>query len=205
MNFLKRGQLPARQTKVARDDRTRDRSLLSFFKRIGQRNDSTPAKADSGRGVDEVLLDVGVAEDLEGGAEADPVALMPSPIVEQRTTVTVTACGSGGCHCCEHMVSAKSKFRSSVTGRTHSVQAHTNTITCSSRDLIYLATCNKCRFQYVGQTTTPLRERIHKHKATVNTIQTRGIRAGDERIFAQHFASKGKGCCTWKDVRFAPI
>jgi hypothetical protein len=38
---------------------------------------------------------------------------------------------------------------------------------CSSTNVIYLITCNHCRFQYVGQTGRKLRDRISEHRRAI--------------------------------------
>ena len=52
---------------------------------------------------------------------------------------------------------------------TASKQHHqiTTTITCTSRNIIYLITCLKCNIQYVGETHRMLKDRFAEHQGYV--------------------------------------
>ena len=50
-----------------------------------------------------------------------------------------------------------------------------HSFTCSSTNVIYLITCTKCKKQYVGKTTRPLRERINHHRTSIRNHQIRYI------------------------------
>ena len=89
-----------------------------------------------------------------------------------------------GCLTCP--VFSPSNFVSStITHRKHKVINPNNPIFChcGSSNLIYLITCNKCKFQYVGQTCQMLRSRISKHR---NDIR-RGV--GGCPFLVKHFNS----------------
>ena len=45
-------------------------------------------------------------------------------------------------------------------------------LSCDSKNVIYLASCKKCRLQYVGSTTTDFRIRFHNHKSAMLTNKT---------------------------------
>ena len=55
-------------------------------------------------------------------------------------------------------------FQSSATGRQYSIRQN---LSCSSRNVIYLATCNKCNLQYVGSSSTEFKVRFRNHKSTM--------------------------------------
>ena len=55
----------------------------------------------------------------------------------------------------------------------------TNTISCKTRNVIYVITCTRCKVQYAGMTTQPLHNRFSNHlremftKRPANWVQTR--------------------------------
>ena len=57
-----------------------------------------------------------------------------------------------------------SKFQSSATGRHYPIQQK---LSCSSRNVIYLATCVKCNLQYVGSTSNEFKVRFRNHKSNM--------------------------------------
>ena len=77
----------------------------------------------------------------------------------------------GGCsHCgkrcdlCKNVLLQASKFQSSATGRYYPIRQN---LSCSSKNVIYLATCNKCNLQYVGSTSTEFKVRFRNHKSSM--------------------------------------
>jgi hypothetical protein len=42
-----------------------------------------------------------------------------------------------------------------------------DTIYCSSKNLVYLITCKKCKLQYVGETSRQLRDRMNDHRSAI--------------------------------------
>ena len=55
-------------------------------------------------------------------------------------------------------------FKSNNTGRTYPMR---KTLTCDSSYIVYLATCKKCRGQYVGKSTQKFKKRHSGHKQEV--------------------------------------
>lgn len=80
-----------------------------------------------------------------------------------------TSCKGPRCHTCS-MTQQGSTFTSTITNKTYK---HIHNTDCSSKNIIYLITCNKCKKQYVGETGRELRLRMtdHRHYVTkkVNT------------------------------------
>lgn len=68
------------------------------------------------------------------------------------------------CDLCENSLIQGSNFQSSATGRHYSIRLN---LSCSSRNVIYLATCNKCNLQYVSSSSTEFKVRFRKHKSTM--------------------------------------
>ena len=68
------------------------------------------------------------------------------------------------CDLCKNFLLQTSKFESSATGRQYPIRQK---LTCSSKNVIYLATCNKCNLQYVGSTSTEFKVRFRNHKSSM--------------------------------------
>ena len=68
------------------------------------------------------------------------------------------------CDLCKNFLIQASKFQSSATRRRYPIQQR---LTCSSRNVIYLATCTKCNLQYVGSTSTEFKVRFRNHKSNM--------------------------------------
>ena len=68
------------------------------------------------------------------------------------------------CDLCKNYFIQASKFQSSATGRQYPIQQK---LSCSSKNVIYLATCAKCNLQYVGSTSTEFKVRFRNHKSNM--------------------------------------
>ena len=85
-------------------------------------------------------------------------------------------CGSRRCEVCNYM-DEKDGFVSSRTEKGYSINYGLN---CNSCNVVYLITCGKCGFQYVGSTTTKIRLRFNNHKARLK--KTRETQCGCDEI-----------------------
>ena len=94
------------------------------------------------------------------------------------------------CHACPVVLNAK-RFHSTNTQRSYQIRQR---IDCCSSYVIYLATCKKCKGQYVGKSQTPFKARHSNHKQE--------IKHGKGGI-GQHYGPKGN--CTKKDISFILI
>lgn len=82
---------------------------------------------------------------------------------------TVKPCKHPRCSTCQHLNCSKT-FCSTRTGKTYTIR---HNFSCSSKKLIYLITCTKCKKQYVGLTTQQLNTRINHHRSNIfNKKQT---------------------------------
>ena len=68
------------------------------------------------------------------------------------------------CDLCKNYLIQASKFQSSATGRHYPIQQK---LSCSSRNVIYSATCVKCNLQYVGSTSNEFKVRFRNHKSNM--------------------------------------
>ena len=69
------------------------------------------------------------------------------------------------CNFCRNHWKQTSRFNSLITGCNFKVpvKGHATRLTCNSKNVIYLITCNKCEAQYVGLTSQKIKERIGQH------------------------------------------
>ena len=62
-----------------------------------------------------------------------------------RQVNIITRCNS--CDICKHYLVAERKFTSKVTGKTYFIKGD---LSCNSKNVIYLITCDKCKDEYIG-------------------------------------------------------
>ena len=86
----------------------------------------------------------------------------------RKHIVHTVKCNRLQCTTCTHL----DYFQSTSTKKTYPIH---QSYTCTSTNIIYLITCTKCRKQYVGQTTTSLRERINRHRSSIFCNERRYI------------------------------
>ena len=90
------------------------------------------------------------------------------PMLRYRNVKT-KPCRHPRCLTCHHLNCDKS-FTSTKTGK---VYPSRHNFTCTSKNVIYLITCTKCKKQYVGLTTQQLNVRINHHRSNIfNRIKT---------------------------------
>jgi len=73
---------------------------------------------------------------------------------------------SSQCDLCKNFLTQDSKFKSFLTGRTYKINQN---LSCSSKNVVYLASCIKCNLQYVGSTSTAFKVRFRNHKSAMLT------------------------------------
>ena len=73
-------------------------------------------------------------------------------------------CDKNRCDLCKNFLLHACKFRSSATGRQYPIRQN---LSCSSKNVIYLATCCKCDLQYVGSSSTELKITFCNHKSNM--------------------------------------
>ena len=73
-------------------------------------------------------------------------------------------CDKNRCDLCKNFLLQASKFQSSATGRHYPIRQK---LPCSSKNVIYLATCYRCNLQYVGSTSTEFKVRFRNHKSNM--------------------------------------
>ena len=88
------------------------------------------------------------------------------------------------------MVLPLNNFKSSVNGKHHSILTDTN-LNCQSSNIVYLITCNVCKFQYVGETQRSFGVRMREH---LNQIRKReqniqSNQEGGSQLIYKHFCN----------------
>ena len=73
---------------------------------------------------------------------------------------------SSRCDLCKNFLIQDTKFKSFSTGRTLKINQD---LSYSSKNVVYLASCNKCNLQYVGSTSTEFKVRFRSHKLSMLT------------------------------------
>lgn len=90
------------------------------------------------------------------------------PVV-RYANVKTQPCRHPRCVTCTHL-NCKPSFISTRTGRSYPLR---HNFTCTSRNIIYLITCTRCKKQYVGLTTQQLNIRVNHHRTNIfNNAQT---------------------------------
>ena len=135
------------------------------------------------------------------GSYANAVGAGVMPIFEKLTNNSICdgynprqihCCSSSRCGLCPKLKTG-SIFKSSLMGREYLVICNSH-LSCDSKHVVYLISCCKCVFQYVGETSQLLRCRINQHRSS--------IRRTNLTLAAKHFASPGH---TIDDIRVMPI
>lgn len=75
----------------------------------------------------------------------------------------------GKCDLCMNYFRESRVFHSACTDRFYTIRQHLN---CKSKNVVYLATCKKCKVQYVGSTTNEFKVRFRNHKSASRTRKT---------------------------------
>ena len=75
---------------------------------------------------------------------------------------------SSRCDLCKNFLIQDSKFKRFSTGRTFKINQD---LSCSSKNVDYLASCYKCNLQYVGSTSTEFKVHFRNHKSSMLTNQ----------------------------------
>ncbi len=88
-------------------------------------------------------------------------------------------CKNSRCKTCNFIDTSKV----TISGATGRVFTCTEQTTCSDKNVVYLISCNKCGFQYVGETKQLLRERFSQHK---NSVKKGFLRT----LLVKHFNKK---------------
>lgn len=138
-----------------------------------------------------------LADSILGNATSLSLLSSSSSSLSSPSIYTIGPCASINkdhkCITCKHINSAHMIFHSNVTGKSYKVKFANNNLNCTSSNIIYLITCNKCGIQYVGETLCPLHERMNKHRSNINHKF--------HSLVANHF----NGPCSLHDLLVQPI
>ena len=70
---------------------------------------------------------------------------------------------------CKNILVVSTEFTCHATKRKYKIRG---TLTCNTKNIIYLITCKSCRKQYIGS-ATGFKERFRIHKSDINTGKVR--------------------------------
>ena len=79
-------------------------------------------------------------------------------------------CVKQRCDLCSNFLAQGKHFSSASTGKSYPIL---DTVSCTSNNVIYLATCLICNVQYVGSTATPFKVRFRNHKSDLINNKSR--------------------------------
>ena len=91
------------------------------------------------------------------------------PNTEREEAVQVQGCfkcNRRKCNLCHNFFVESNYFQSFQTGKSYKIRSK---LSCDSKNVMYLASCKKCRLQYIGSTTTDFRVRFRNHKFAMIT------------------------------------
>ena len=74
-------------------------------------------------------------------------------------------CNKKRCDLCQHYLIQDTKFQSFASNRIYRINQQ---VSCTSKNVIYLASCNLCRKKYVGSTSTEFKVRFRNHKLAIH-------------------------------------
>ncbi len=100
-------------------------------------------------------------------------------IKDKKDCWNTVPCNNGRCKTCPFI----DKSTVTIAGATGRRFTGTEQTTCSDKNVVYLISCNRCGFQYVGETKQTLRERFSQHK---NSVKKRSLRT----LLVKHFSDK---------------
>ena len=104
------------------------------------------------------------------------LTLLCEPLPALNAPPLIKRC-SNNCLTCRAL-DTKPYIKSTSKGTYHNLKI-TNTISCKTRNVIYVIICTRCKVQYAGMTTQPLHNRFRNHlremftKRPANWVQTR--------------------------------
>ena len=75
-------------------------------------------------------------------------------------------CKRNRCDLCQNFLLESQSFQSFQTGKSYTIRPK---LSCDSKNVVYLVSCNKCRLQYEGSTATELKVRFRNHKSAMIT------------------------------------
>ena len=113
-------------------------------------------------------------------------------IVPASQGISVNKCNRQRCATCA-VIQPSRFFHSSLTNRRYTVISDCD-LSCSTINVIYLISCDKCDHQYVGETKRKVSERLSGHRSS--------IKKRANTFIARHFTLPGHSV---KDIRIQPI
>ena len=91
-------------------------------------------------------------------------SLVRSKFLEEKEGGAFVGCSAARCLSCRLHAPPSKTCKISHNGVPFKIQG---TITCDSKNVLYIITCDKCQKQYVGETGRNIRDRLNNHKSDI--------------------------------------
>ena len=88
-------------------------------------------------------------------------------VLHEKQGPRITKCSNSHCGTCTHLQDGVSEIKLNKAEITFKIKER---MTCETKDVIYLITCNRCGKQYIGETQS-LRERVTLHNEQIKHPQ----------------------------------
>ena len=110
--------------------------------------------------------------------------------INLKNETKIKKCGHPRCATCS-CLNINTNFQSNVTSKYYkSFNPNMySPLNCKSSNIIYLISCKKCGYQYVGQTTQEFSKRLNGHRKSVRL---------KNRLIGKHFSSENHSCLDMK-------
>lgn len=103
---------------------------------------------------------------------------------QEENFKTVVGCGKNRCKTCQY-VSTQKTVHNCTTNKNFWIELKTNdTVTCDTKNVIYLLTCKKCSLQYIGETSQSLKQRFGQHRRMIQN-------SSNDTLVYKHFNASG--------------
>lgn len=104
--------------------------------------------------------------------------------VRDHEVIATIPCNKQRCSCCHYIDDSKYVTSNYHRLKLNPINCEGKQVDCSMSRIVYLITCKKCSFQYIGETTRKLSERMREH---VRNIKQRKLHT----FMVKHFNDNG--------------
>lgn len=101
--------------------------------------------------------------------DTDTVNIL-AQLLQENMDKPVEACKHPRCLCCNSI-----RDLTYINKLQPNLIVQHETLTCNSKNIIYLIHCNKCKLNYIGETKRSLKERLNNHRSAIKTKKLTAI------------------------------
>ncbi len=142
------------------------------------------------KSIKQALVRARVEESYEHRNINRDLRVLPQPLPMPNMSPPISKCNKPSCLTCPHLI-VTPYVRSLRKGTAHILHA-TNPLTCTSKNVVYVITCTKCKVQYVGMTSQSLKARFTQHRRDILKHIREKTTWGTTRLY-RHFSKTGHG------------